>query len=231
MRIRTLEHVPFEGPGAIARWAGEHGHELHRTRVFAGEPLPESGDADLLVAMGGPMGVRDEGRLPWLRAEQDCLLRAMDAGRAVLGVCLGAQLMARALGAEVEPNPAGREIGWFPVTRSGEGESSVFDGFPRVFPAFHWHGDTFAIPPGAVRLGGSAACANQAFALGDRVAGLQFHLETTRESMDLLITNCADELAPAPFVQTVGQLRRGAAGIAALEPLLDTLLANITKEL
>lgn len=231
MRIRTLEHVPFEGPAGIARWAEAHGHALDRTRVFAGEALPEPGDMDLLVALGGPMGVHDEERHPWLGREKACLRRAVDAGCAVLGICLGAQLLAQVLGAEVGPNPAGREIGWFPVARAQEGAApAVFAGFPRTFPAFHWHGDAFAVPRGAVRLGGSAACVNQAFALGDRVVGLQFHLETTRRSVELLMTHCADELAPAPHVQSADELRRGVEDVADLEPLLDTLLSNITKE-
>lgn len=232
MRIHTFEHVPFEGPGAIADHAAKRGFPLARTRLFAGDPLPSVKDFDLLVVMGGPMGVYDEGQYDWLAAEKQFLRQAMAAGRSVLGVCLGAQLLAEALGAGVAKNPE-REIGWLPVRLTPWGKTSpAFAGFPAEFSPFHWHGDTFSIARGASCLASSEACANQAFAVGAKFVGLQFHLETTAESMEALIANCADELASGgAYVQTPEAMRAGADGLPALNALMDRLLANMAREI
>lgn len=232
MRIHTFEHVPFEGPAAIAESAAKHGHPLVRTRLFAGDPLPSVKDFDLLVVMGGPMGVHDERQYDWLVAEKQFLRQAMAAGRSVLGVCLGAQLLAEALGAAVDKNPE-REIGWLPVRLTPWGKSSpAFAGFPEAFSPFHWHGDTFAIARGASCLASSEACANQAFAVGAKLVGLQFHLETTTESMESLIANCADELAPGgAYVQTAEAMRAKTEALPALNALMDRLLVNMAREI
>jgi GMP synthase-like glutamine amidotransferase len=233
-RIQTIEHVPFEGPAAIAAWAEERGYALNRTRIFKGEPLPPVAEVDLLVDLGGPMSVHDVALHPWLAQEKNYLRQAIDAGCAILGVCLGAQLLAEVLGGQVTRSPE-REIGLFPVTLSPEGRANpVCAGLPERFTSFHWHGDTFSIPPGAAWLASSEACRNQAFALGSRLLGLQFHLETTQNSMELLLTHCADELEPkTPSVQTAGAMRRALAAelhTAARRTLLDTVLDNLTRE-
>lgn len=231
MRIRTIEHVPFEGPGAITRFAARRGHGLERTRIFAGDPLPALDDLDFLIVLGGPMSVHDQDRFPWLSAEKRFVRQAAEAGRRVLGICLGAQILAEVLGGTVTGNPR-REIGWGQVRLTSEGRAApCFEGFPAEFAAFHWHGETFSIPPGASRLAGSEACANQAFCQGSRLVGLQFHLETTAENMELLIENCADELVPGPFVQSPEEMRAGLDGMSPLQGLLDTLLNTMTKEL
>lgn len=227
MRIHTIEHVPFEGPAAIATVASKQGHELARTRTYAGEPLPGLDDFDLLAVMGGPMGVHDTGEFSWLVDEIRYIRIAAESGKRVLGVCLGAQLLAFALGAEVT-RQAEREIGWFPVELTPDaGRSPAFAGFPERCPAFHWHGDTFAIPAGATRLAFSQACANQAFAIGASLVGLQFHLETTPESMELLIEHCSNELGPGRWVQTPEQMRAGLDQVKTTHRLLETLLKNM----
>jgi GMP synthase-like glutamine amidotransferase len=230
MRMHTLEHVPFEGPAALEEWALAHGHTLTRTPVYAGGPLPEPEDFDFLAVLGGPMSVHDEARHPWLVAEKALLRRALDADRRILGICLGAQLLSEVLGGTVTRNPE-PEIGWMEVAASETGTASpLFAGMPGSFTAFHWHGETFSIPPGGVHLARSLACANQAFAFGSRVLGVQFHLETTRRSMELLLENCADEIVDAPFVQDAERMRSGAALCETMRPALNTLLNNLTKE-
>ena len=140
-------------------------------------PTPKSADA--LIIMGGPMGVYEEGRHPFINKEIAAIARFIDAGKPVLGVCLGAQLIAAALGARVYPNKR-KEIGWNPIHLTPEGmKDPLFAGFKKRETVFQWHGDTFDLPAGAVRLAGSPLCRNQAFRWGDRVYGLQFHIEVS----------------------------------------------------
>ncbi len=201
MRIHYLQHVPFEGPGAIELWATGHGHRLTCTRLFAGEALPNLDAVDWLLIMGGPMSVHDETAHDWLRPEKRFIASAISAEKIVLGICLGAQLIAEVLGANVYRN-ACPEIGWFPVARTPEASTTrVGAVLPEHFEAFHWHGETFDLPPGAAHLATSEACTRQAYAYRDRVLGLQFHLETTRTGAEQLITHCADEIVEAAFIQ------------------------------
>ncbi len=179
MRIAWFQHVPFEDLGCIAPALLARGHRLQATRWFAGEDAPALDDFDALIIMGGPMNVDECDQHPWLRDERAAVRRAIDAGKPVLGICLGAQLIAACLGAPVTRN-AHVEIGWFDVFRPAAApQGSLLGGFPERFAAFHWHGDTFAIPAGAQLLLSSEGCVHQAFQLGSRVLGLQFHLEVT----------------------------------------------------
>jgi GMP synthase-like glutamine amidotransferase len=201
MRIQCLQHVPFEGPAHFAAMAAERGWELAVTRLFDGEPLPGPETFDLLAVMGGPMGAHDDEIYPWLAGEKRFIERSINEGKRMLGICLGAQLIADVLGARVYKNRY-REIGWFPVRRVNEAAASVIgQSLPDSFHAFHWHGDTYDVPSGAVRLAESSACANQGFAWEDRVAALQFHLEATPESVRALLDNCGDELDGSEYVQ------------------------------
>ena len=172
------------------------------TRWFDGETPPQMGEVDMLIVMGGPMSVNDEEIHPWLAAEKAYVREFLQSGKPMLGVCLGAQLMAAALGARVFPNPE-KEIGWFPVF--GTGEAKGFR-FPERLPVFHWHGETFELPPGAVRLASSEGCRNQAFQVGDRAVGLQFHLETTPDTARALVDHCRGEMTPGPYVQAAEEI-------------------------
>src|SRR5690606_28697951 len=167
--------------------------------LHIGEDLPTCTDFDALIVMGGPMNVDEHARHPWLAGEKALIRAAINAGRPVLGICLGAQLIAASLGAPVTRN-AETEIGWFDVELEPAGRASpLFAGFPPRFAAFHWHGDTFAIPAGAQRLMRSEACSHQGFALGARVVGLQFHLEVTAANARAMYA--AERPPPARYVQ------------------------------
>jgi GMP synthase (glutamine-hydrolysing) len=226
VRVHWLQHVPFEGLGSIAPWLAARGDTVTMSRLYAGDPLPEPQDYDWLIAMGGPMNVDRETEYPWLAREKRCVAQALAAGKRVLGICLGAQLMARALGAPVTPGTP--EIGWFDVMlTAAAAQAPLFADFPRRFPAFHWHGDGFAIPRGGAHAATSDACPNQAFIYGERAVGLQFHLETTPASAAALIRHCGDELVDAPTVQPAATLLAEPGRFAELNRLMDRLLARL----
>lgn len=225
MRIRVFQHVPFEGLGALEPAFRKRGCEIAATRFFANDPLPASADIDFLVAMGGPMSVNDEATLPWLAPEKEFIRRHVAAGKPFLGICLGAQLLASALGARVYPQRE-KEIGWFPIEGLPVRDPAAFR-FPATAEVFHWHGETFDLPPGAVHLARSCACENQAFQVGAAV-GLQFHLETTPATARALVEQARAEMGPGPFVQSEAEiLSAPPERYAALHRLQDDLLAHL----
>lgn len=199
--IHWLQHVPFEGLGSMERWLTDQGHDLFCTRLWAGGVLPPDDSFSALIVMGGPMGVSDHEEYPWLVAEKNFLTRVIERKTPVLGICLGAQLLADVLGADVTANPE-KEIGWFPVQAKTEMPEFLKSVFPEEMTVFHWHGDTFSLPDESVCLYGSEACQNQAFLYKKHVLGLQFHLETTPGSAAALIDNCRAELVQAPWIMT-----------------------------
>jgi GMP synthase-like glutamine amidotransferase len=200
MKIHYLQHVSFEDPGAILSWGMRNVHTMSRTRFFHGESLPASHDYDLLLVMGGPMSVHDEKKYPWLADEKKFIHGAIATDKKVIGICLGAQLIADVLGAEVRKNKV-PEIGWFSVTRTEFSDGSPFGMIPASFTAFHWHGDTFDIPVGAIRLAESEFCENQAFIYRKNILAIQFHLESTPQGIEQLIKNCPDDLIKSKSVQ------------------------------
>jgi len=228
MNAHYFQHVPFEGLGSMEAWLREAGYDIGVTRWYDGERAPDPGEIDLLIVMGGPMSVNDEAGYPWLAAEKDFIRRWIDADRPLLGVCLGAQLIASSLGARVYPN-AVKEIGWFPVTAVTPLPEDAFR-FPPEQTVFHWHGETFDLPDGAFHLARSAGCKHQAFQIGRRVIGLQFHLETTPETAAALIANCRNELTPAPYIEDETTLRSAPPeAYRAINTLMDRLLTHITS--
>lgn len=224
MHAVILQHHPVEGPGSLAPWLSRHATSCQIVRLYAGEECPAPAGVDLLLILGGPMSVNDEGEFPWLRAEKAFIRQVIDRDRPVLGICLGSQLIASALGAAVRPN-FHKEIGWLAI-------EGIATRTPISLPSmtvFQWHGDTFDLPENAILLARSKACAHQAFSYKEKVLALQFHLESTPELVKLLIETGSDELVDAPYVQSQrailgAPLDLYRTGNELLEELLDWLL-------
>jgi len=227
MKVHILQHASFEGPGSIAAWLEARRASVSCSRLFENDALPDIESIDMLIIMGGPMSVNDEIEFPWLVREKQLIRKAVEKGVSILGICLGAQLIASAMGAKVYRNPA-KEIGWFPVRAiSSDIEKCKF---PGEFIAFHWHGETFDLPPGAIHLGESDACRNQAFQLNRNVIGLQFHLETTIESASLLIENCRPELVPGAFIQSETSIRSAPISLyESINAVMEQVLWYLAK--
>lgn len=227
MRFHVLQHVPFEGLGSILPWLQAAKATVTYTRFFQSESLPDLRDVEALVVLGGPMSVHDEADYSWLRDEKQFVREALLLERPVLGICLGAQLMAAALGARVYA-AAEKEIGWHPIHACPSGPD-VFP-FPTSAKVFHWHGETFDLPAGAKHLARSEGCLHQAFQLGPRALALQFHLETTVECVDTLLANCRHELVPARFVQSESDLRAAPpVRYVAVNRIMKEVLAYVTR--
>lgn len=220
MRVHCLQHVPCEPAARISDWAHARGHDFTVTRLFAAEPLPELPAMDALVVMGGPMGVHDEADHPWMRGEKHVIAAALEAGRHVLGVCLGAQMIAHVSGARVYRNRF-QEIGWFSVEATDAGMDRL--ALPRRFNAFHWHGDTFQLPDGAVQLARTGACEQQMFTMGGRVLGIQFHLEVSPAEIAGMLA-AAGDLPEGPYVQPREPMLDSGDACGASHRLLDVVL-------
>ena len=224
-----LQHLPDEGPGHAADWLIAHGHSLTYTRLFEPNPqFPALADFDGLLILGGAMSVHDEEKLPWLRDEKVFIREVLRAGKVTLAICLGAQLVAEALGAEVRPNLE-PEIGFWTVRFSAKAlEHPLLRGWPEKAAVLHWHVDTFTVPPGAIRVGMSAGCATQGFVWGDGIIGLQFHPEMTVPMVEQLMQFEGHETAEEQeFVQTAEQIRAKLKSVWKGRKLLESLLVNL----
>ena len=172
LRIHYFQHVPFEGPGNIEEWCNKNSYTLSATRFYENGRLPDLKEIDWLIIVGGPMSANDDKKFLWLASEKEFIHQAIEAGKTVIGICLGAQLIAAILGAKVYRNEQ-KEIGWFPITLTDEAyEQKVFSGLKNTITVFHWHGDTFDIPEKAIHLASSHGCKNQGFLFQDKVSGI-----------------------------------------------------------
>ncbi|MDR2785330.1 MAG: type 1 glutamine amidotransferase [Treponema sp.] len=238
VRIHYIQHEKFETPGSILDWAERQGHPVTRTLIYlqdAGKvqgngeaALPAMKDFDWLVIMGGSMNVYEEDKYHWLTVEKRFIAEAVRAGKTVLGLCLGAQLLAAVLGGRVTRNQY-REIGWHPVRLTGAArENPCLSFLPEEPVVFQWHGDTFSeLPPGALLLAESEACAHQAFVYGERVFAFQFHMENTGSILRGLVENCAGELTPETYVQNPAELLAHPECIGACEKWMDEFLTRL----
>lgn len=230
MKVHYLQHMPFEGLSSIEAYLLGKGHELDATHLYLGEALPSVDDFDWLIVMGGPMGIYDHADYPWLVAEKVLIKQALDAGKRVLGICLGAQLIADVMGAKVYRGEH-KEIGWFDIEPAAEMKGSILNAvFTKRMEVFHWHGDTFDIPEGGKALAASEACKHQGYIFDNRVVGLQFHLETTPESAAALIENCGDELDGSRYVQSKQAMLASDERFTQLNKVMYALLDAMEKD-
>ena len=246
-RAIVIQHVAMEGPGRIADLCAERGLAIEIREVFGPDAVPEAvAEDELLVVMGGGMGVGDldDARYPFLRAEVALLQRALRDGRPILGVCLGSQLLAHAAGARVYPNVRRgadggetrvREVGWAPVTFLHREREPALAGLGAEEIVLHWHGDTFDPPPRSVHLASTPLCAQQAFRIGARAFGLQFHVEAdaglarrwAEEDADFVRAARGSD-GPALVIAETGRL--AASARAAGDRLLRNVLGLMTAE-
>ena len=225
--IAIFRHAPAEGPGHFASFLDARNLPWQLIAIDAGAPVPNSPEAYAgLVFMGGPMSVNDH--LPWIQDTLELIRRAAASGIPVLGHCLGGQLIARALGGQVSRNPV-KEIGWGSVRVADLEAARHWFGDLAEFQAFHWHGETFSLPPGAVRILSSQHCANQAFVLGPHL-GMQCHVEMTDAMICDWCVLGAEEIAAAdscPAVQTpAAMLALNDANLPSLGQVADRLYAR-----
>lgn len=223
MKIHWLQHVPFEGLGSIGDWVKRRGHQLSCTRFWARDTLPRPDSIELLIVMGGPMGIYEEDRFPWLAEEKLFIRSVVERGDGVLGICLGAQLLADVFGARVYPNSS-REIGWYPVVRESGAAAPLLAILPEKIKVLHWHGDTFDIPAEGQALCSSDACRNQGFMVGDSIIALQYHLEMTPEALMALVENCRAELSSEKWVQDEEEILSYESAMIATNHLMNKIL-------
>lgn len=203
MVLHYLQHVSFEGLGCIEHWAKRPGNQLTATRFYEDSKMPFVDWFDMLIVMGGPMSVTEEKKYPWLKDEKKLIEKAIQKGKKVVGVCLGAQLIADVLGAKVYPNTF-REIGWMPIQKTAEGKTQRWiQGLPDTLDVFHWHGETFDLPTGTIPIFSSAACSQQGFVYNGQVLALQFHLEMTAASISQMLHYGKSDIIEGPYVKSI----------------------------
>ncbi len=199
MHIHFIQHVAFEYPGSIVGWAEEKQFTTSYTKIFEAVEFPPLQSFDMLIILGGPMGVYEEDFLPWIAAEKAFIKSAIEANKKVFGICLGAQLIAGVLGAKIYPHTL-KEIGWWPVQKVTD--HALTKNLPGEFVTFHWHGDTYNLPAGATQLFKTAVCSQQGFVYGKNVAGLQFHMEVKEDLLNGMTEHERSELTGEGYVQT-----------------------------
>jgi GMP synthase-like glutamine amidotransferase len=224
--IVCTQHVPFETPGIIEAWSASKNFDMAIVHLYEDYYLPDVSSIDMLVVMGGPMGVNDEQKYPWLKSEKHYIEQAIKHNKKIIGICLGAQIIAHVMGARVYKNTQ-KEIGWFTIKKVVD-ENIIAKVLPEQCMAFHWHGDTFDIPRGAVHIASSAACVNQGYAIGDSIVGLQFHLEITPEGVNNLLEHCSNELDSGTYVQSKDEILSGIKHCDTINMIASSLLEAVT---
>lgn len=230
LKIHLFQHAAFEGLGSIEEWISTDRHSLTTTKFHENIWFPELNSIDWLIIMGGPMSVHDEEQYSWLRDEKQYMRHAIEAGKTVLGICLGSQLISEALGARVYKNRE-KEIGWFNVELSSSARKcKLVHDIADAFCVFHWHGDTFDLPEDAIHLFSSKATLNQGYIYKERVVALQFHLETTLKSLQQILDFCRNDLTKGRYVQTEEEILNNIEIYKANRITLFNLLDRLAEQ-
>jgi GMP synthase (glutamine-hydrolysing) len=226
-KIYVLQHHPVENLGTIADALEGAALAWQYVRVHEGQRVPDDmKGAGGLIVMGGPMGVYQTDRYPWLRDEMALIEDSMKQNLPVLGICLGAQILAAALGGKVERNPNGKEIGWHPIRlEAAAKQDRLCCDLPETLTPFHWHGDIFELPAGAVSLASSEKTMCQAFRYGDKAYGFQFHFEVTRDGVAAMAAAFAKDLDREKIAPDK-MIARAAEFTPALEKIADTVFSR-----
>lgn len=206
LRIHIIQHLPHEKAGTILEWARANNHQVRISEIFSNGSMPELNDLDWLIIMGGSMSVNDEAKYPWIRDEIRLIQNCASHEKLILGICLGSQMIAKALGSKVYPNTY-TEIGWLPVRWNDDAlRSALFSDIAFDMDFFHWHGETFDLPKDSVLLASSKGCKHQAFQAGSRILGIQFHPEIDMPLINEFIDHERSELTGIEFIQTESQI-------------------------
>jgi len=232
MRIQLIEHDPQDFSRTnISLWAADKGYRINQIYVCKNEDLPPIDSFDWLMVMGGSPHAWDAAGNAWLQKEKEFVSKSLSAGKLILGICFGAQLLAEALGGKLFPNPQ-REIGWHEVALNRQGqESFLFQDIPPSFVTFHWHSDHFSLPQSCTRLAGSQATENQAFVDKERpLVGLQFHPEYTRRMVTLYAREHSQDWTSDVYVSTKDEVLKRTEDIPETYWLMEALLNNIEQE-
>ena len=228
MRMHYLQHVSYESPANIEAYFRRGGHQIRGTHLYRGERLPSVDDLDCLVVMGGPMGIYDHKAYPWLVAEKEFIKACIKANKKVVGICLGAQLIADALGAHVYPSPY-KEIGWLPIQKVQQNDLEE----DNSMVVFHWHGDTFDLPEKAELMYISESGINQVYKVGLDILALQCHLEMKQSGVEALLEAGSDELIEGPYIQNKSMILENTqyyeGNERKLNQLLDEFLESVDE--
>ncbi|NBC84168.1 MAG: amidotransferase [Bacteroidetes bacterium] len=221
-KLLIIQHVPFEGPGAIEKWAAERNYLYNIHKVYANERFPDVSDISGLVVMGGPMSVNDHAIFPWISDEIGFIKECIKQNVPVVGICLGAQFLAKAMNAKVYKAKE-KEIGWFPITFNISRFPDKMQPVDHQTDVFHWHGETFDLPGDCKLLASSKSTPNQLFLYEKRILGIQFHIELNHENINQLIENCREELSEhGPYIMSEEAMKMKSIDY----PQLHTLLYN-----
>jgi GMP synthase-like glutamine amidotransferase len=229
MRIHCLRHEPFEGLAAIADWIRLNNHSLTYTHIYFDEPFPSVNEFDMLIIMGGTASVYETDKFSWLKEEKELIRQSINQNKKILGICLGAQLLANVLGSRVYKGLY-KEIGWFPINIHHKDVFNLPD-LPDELKVFHWHGDTFDLPEGAISIASSEAITNQGFIFGNGIIALQFHIEIDDNQLQMMIHAGSKELTePGKYIQTASEVLAAKDVLKINHLILFSLLDSLALE-
>lgn len=230
MQVHFIRHVPFEELGSFQALFNDESLRLSFTNLWEIPIYPEIDQIDLLIILGGTMGVNDDDKYVFLKSEKEFILKAIQADTKIIGICLGAQLLAHLLGGAITQNNLS-EIGWFPIRLAPTFKEwlniDLLELCIDQLQVFHWHGDSIILPNSAINHASSEACATQLFTNGDNIIGIQFHAEATPTSIRSMVDNEGDEIIDAPYIQKKDRILNESVGYKNSEILLNLILKKL----